>query len=467
MKDPVKRRYVYLMLSIFGGIGLSVVLFFVVYRFRGVGDALNKLGSILAPFAYGGVVAYLLRPMCNLYEGLFQKYLPKKLKKQSNGLAVGLSMISGLLIVYALIIMIAPQLFSSIQTLWLSLPDKISALYAWAMATFGENEKLVSLFNTIYNTVNADLQNWANNTLAPYVSSVVSIVSGVGSSVWKVLMFLYNLLVGLIVVVFWAISNQSSIAKLYELSGMQNGSRILTTISMLAWLPNLMIWAVSWTFGAGFSIGDLAEFTLWTGQGDGLPALPLFGMMPQAVETDWVRIALMCIPLASAFATGMVVMLFNKGFHIRVGESGRNIDVKRVVLSFAYPIAAFSITSAVVSVASSLLFALGNGGLGSKHLAHVGVDVIASTRKVGQPTAMGLFSAWLLTLVAVSMFFGIRWIVKRVRESRSGASTAALESDNREVANAARTVTSTINNKEDQGDNNESTDTASSGIGLP
>ena len=208
MKDPVKRRYVYLMLSIFGGIGLSVVLFFVVYRFRGVGDALNKLGSILAPFAYGGVVAYLLRPMCNLYEGLFQKYLPKKLKKLSNGLAVGLSMISGLLIVYALIIMIAPQLFSSIQTLWLSLPDKISALYAWAMATFGENEKLVSLFNTVYNTVNTDLQNWADNTLAPYVSSVVSIVSGVGSSVWKVLMFLYNLLVGLIVAVYLLFSRK-------------------------------------------------------------------------------------------------------------------------------------------------------------------------------------------------------------------------------------------------------------------
>ena len=208
MKDPVKRRYVYLMLSIFGGIGLSVVLFFVVYRFRGVGDALNKLGSILAPFAYGGVVAYLLRPMCNLYEGLFQKYLPKKLKKLSNGLAVGLSMISGILIVYALIIMIAPQLFSSIQTLWLSLPDKISALYAWAMATFGENEKLVSLFNTVYNTVNTDLQNWADNTLAPYVSSVVSIVSGVGSSVWKVLMFLYNLLIGLIVAVYLLFSRK-------------------------------------------------------------------------------------------------------------------------------------------------------------------------------------------------------------------------------------------------------------------
>ena len=165
----------------------------------------------------------------------------------------------------------------------------------------------------------------------------------------------------------------------------------------------------------------------------------------------------MCVPLALACAAGMVVMLFNKGFHIRVGNSDQQIDVKRVVLGFAYPAGAFCISCTVVSVCSSLLFAISSGALGSKHLAHIGVDVISSTRKIGQPTAVGLFSSWLLTLVAVSMFFGIRWIVKRVRESRSGASTAALESDNREVANAARTVTSTINNKEDQGDNNEST----------
>ena len=66
----------------------------------------------------------------------------------------------------------------------------------------------MSLFNTIYNTVNTDLQNWANNTLAPYVSSVVSIVSGVGSSVWKVLMFLYNLLIGLIVAVYLLFSRK-------------------------------------------------------------------------------------------------------------------------------------------------------------------------------------------------------------------------------------------------------------------
>ena len=33
MEDPKKRRYIYLMLSSFGAISLSVILFFVLYRF--------------------------------------------------------------------------------------------------------------------------------------------------------------------------------------------------------------------------------------------------------------------------------------------------------------------------------------------------------------------------------------------------------------------------------------------------
>ena len=122
--DPKKKRYLYSMLSGFGAISLSLILFFVLYRIRGIEDALQKLSDILAPFIYGGVVAYLLRPLCNLYEIFFEKHLPRKLKKMSNGIAVGLSLISGLLIVYALIIMIAPQLYESIKSIWTTLPTK-------------------------------------------------------------------------------------------------------------------------------------------------------------------------------------------------------------------------------------------------------------------------------------------------------------------------------------------------------
>ena len=199
MKDPYKRRYFYLMLSVFGAISLSIVVFFALYRFQGIGDALDNLSGILAPFIYGGVVAYLLRPMCNFYEKGLRQYLPGKLKPVSNGLAVGLSLVSGLLIVYALIIMIAPNLYESIRTLWNSLPAKVSQFYSWAVATFGEYEELLTFFNSGYKTLYDAMDNWAQNTMSPYITNIVS---GVGTSVYKVLMFLYNLLIGLIVAVY-------------------------------------------------------------------------------------------------------------------------------------------------------------------------------------------------------------------------------------------------------------------------
>jgi len=196
MKDPYKRRYLYMMLSIFGAISLSIVVFFLMYRVKGVGDVLKKLSETLAPFIYGGVVAYLLRPMCNFYEKWLQKLLPNGMKKAANTLAVALSLVSGILIVYALIIMIAPQLYESVRSLWNSLPDKVNQFLVWARGVFGEDEELLHLFSTSYDMLYQELEAWAQTTLVPYISNIVS---GVGVSVYKILLFLYNLLIGLIV----------------------------------------------------------------------------------------------------------------------------------------------------------------------------------------------------------------------------------------------------------------------------
>ena len=196
MKDPYKRRYFYLMLSIFGAVSLSIVVFFAMFRFRGIGDGLRTLTQILAPFIYGGVVAYLLRPVCNHYEKFFGGLLPGKWKRLSNSLAVGVSLVTGILIVYTLIIMIAPQLYHSIFSLWNSLPEKVSRFLEWARATFGEDEEMVLLFNRVYNAVYSEVESWSQNTLMPYISNIVS---GLGSSVYKIFLFLYNLLIGLIV----------------------------------------------------------------------------------------------------------------------------------------------------------------------------------------------------------------------------------------------------------------------------
>lgn len=208
MKDPYKRRYFYLMMSIFGGISLSIIVFFAVYRFQGIGDGLQTLSRILAPFIYGGIVAYLLRPLCNKYEKLFREILPKNLKKASSSLAVGISLVTGVLVVYALIIMIAPQLFSSIVSLWGNLPGKVDQFITWTTAKFGEDEKLVNLFSRLYGQIYNEVENWGRETIMPYLTNLMNIVGGVGSGVYKVLLFVYNLLIGLIVACYFLSSRK-------------------------------------------------------------------------------------------------------------------------------------------------------------------------------------------------------------------------------------------------------------------
>ena len=199
MVDPKKRRYLYMSLAVFAAIGMSLILFFALYRMQGISDAVGTVSDILAPFVYGGVVAYLLRPLCNTYESFFFDVFPKGFKRFANSVAVILSLITGILVVYALIIMIAPQLYNSILSLWNSLPEKINQFLVWATTVFGEDEELLHIFNTSYQTLYAELETWAQNTLVPYISNIVS---GVGSSVLKILNFFYDLLIGLIVAVY-------------------------------------------------------------------------------------------------------------------------------------------------------------------------------------------------------------------------------------------------------------------------
>ena len=186
------------MIAGFGAISLSVIFFFVLYRMQGIREVIGEILDILAPFIYGGAIAYLLRPVCNWYADLLNSFLPKKLKKLSNGAAVILSLLTGLLLVYALIIMVAPQVYESARTIWNTLPQEIDQLLAWATATYGENEALIEYFDTgrdLYGMIDT----WVKGTLVPYVTSLVS---GVGQSVLSMLVFLKNFLIGIIVAVY-------------------------------------------------------------------------------------------------------------------------------------------------------------------------------------------------------------------------------------------------------------------------
>ena len=199
MKNPEKKPYVLAMFTGFGAISLSVLFFFLLYRLQGVEEALANITDILMPFVYGGIIAYLLRPVCNKYSKWLSRLFQGKQDGLAETLAITGSIITGILVVYALIIMIAPQLYRSAANFWDTVPAKTEALLAWATEKFGENEVLLRYFDVSYDAIYTALDTWARNTLVPYVTDLVS---GVGTSVWKVLLFAYNMLIGIFVAIY-------------------------------------------------------------------------------------------------------------------------------------------------------------------------------------------------------------------------------------------------------------------------
>ncbi|WP_420838159.1 DUF6350 family protein [Bifidobacterium felsineum] len=236
------------------------------------------------------------------------------------------------------------------------------------------------------------------------------------------------LVAGFITVIIWIVLNNAAVVSIFNMSGMEMGSRILTTTAMLIWLPNVMIWAISWLFGAGFAIGELANFTLWVGQSNSLPAVPAFGILPEPVTSEMWRTVAMYTPFAVALLVGLLVLFLPQGFQYRPMKVRDARMRASVVLDLVYPAVSFCIGAVLVSLGFTLLFALSNGSLGKHRLADVGVNVMVSTRAVGHPTALGLATAWLVALIGTALVFSIFWIVGKTKSSNVTVPSASSAS---------------------------------------
>ena len=119
----------------------------------------------------------------------------------------------------------------------------------------------------------------------------------------------------------------------------------------LAYLPNMLVWALSYLAGPGFSAGGGATIDPFSASGALLPAVPVFGAIP--VDAPAAAPLLLLLPvLAGALAA----------FAVR----------RRGRLTLASEAAAVLLGSVVLGVAVALLGLLAGGALGSARLAVLG-----------------------------------------------------------------------------------------------
>ncbi len=178
-KKPHIKPYLYGMFAGFGAISLSILFFFLIYRFQGFGNAVSTLTGILMPFIYGSVIAYLLKPVCNWIEAFLHKLFPERMHRFANMLAVALTILFGLLLIYALIMMIVPQLINSVTALYFTARDNIGDFVEWISKQefIANNKKLLDFIESSYDSLDANLDAWIKNFVIGLIVSVYLLAS--------------------------------------------------------------------------------------------------------------------------------------------------------------------------------------------------------------------------------------------------------------------------------------------------
>lgn len=199
MDKGERKKYFIRIGTGFAILALAILFFFFIFRFDYLEKTLHRAVAILTPFIYGGVMAYALRIPCNFFENCLTDILPKRLKKWAPVLAICLSLLSAVLIIYLLLSMVVPQLVVSISGIISDLPKAAQDASDWVKETMEGNSVLKTYVETAFDNINQKLQAWAKGDLLPMLQNVMS---GFTSTVSQVVGTLANLGIGLVVCIY-------------------------------------------------------------------------------------------------------------------------------------------------------------------------------------------------------------------------------------------------------------------------
>ena len=236
------KKYLHWGVTAFLVIAASILFYMIVNHLAWLRETIHHVGTIISPFVWGLVIAYLLYPLMRIYQkGLFTplwKLLLKKNKKAatlvpklSRGFAVFLAMITLLIVLTGLVWMVAPQLYSSIETIIINSGDYIDQADAWISKFFMNYPEIESTLSGMIGDVSKGLVTWATNNLLPQFKGLLTNVT---SGVFSFAKGVYNIIIGMIVSIYVLYSRETFSAHckkiLYAVFSLEAAQKILDAL---------------------------------------------------------------------------------------------------------------------------------------------------------------------------------------------------------------------------------------------
>lgn len=235
--DP-KNKYLGWGITAFGVIACCILFYMLLQHGKSIGDAISSLLGILSPIIWGLVIAYLLWPLTKvfqrkLFEPLLKKLRPKKPVRTSlaRGLSVALSILVALIIIAALIWLIIPQIYTSVESIVLNYQEYYDTITGWINKFFENNPEVEEVLLSATGDVSDSLLDWAKTALLPSMGKVVTSVT---TGIYAVLRAILDVLIGFVVACYVLSNMELFLAKskmvLYSMFSIKASKRILKAI---------------------------------------------------------------------------------------------------------------------------------------------------------------------------------------------------------------------------------------------
>lgn len=208
MKELFRSTYFKFGITVFVSGAALILLFEAVNNWSAVGNGWNTLYTILSPFVYGLIMAYLLCPIYNavvrrMYHTTKDSFKTRKHSlRYARIMATVVSLITLFCVVGGLFALIIPETIRSITGLVQSMPERVNGLIDWilGMSVNENNPEMAAAIEAIINHTTSSFMDWAETTLLP---SLGDYMSKTVLGVWITLKTVLNLLIGVIVCVYF------------------------------------------------------------------------------------------------------------------------------------------------------------------------------------------------------------------------------------------------------------------------
>ncbi len=172
--------------------------------------------NVLMPFVIGAVIAYILKPSCNLIEkkisACFENH--DKSPKAAPALSIMITVILAVVIISALLIMVVPTLLESIYSVMLLVPDRLTEFSDWLIQYVGDNETLNNYINSISESLSTSVPEWLTQKVIPNLQTMAgSVANGVVGGVSGIVNVVKNFLIGIIAAIYILMSRRKFAAQ--------------------------------------------------------------------------------------------------------------------------------------------------------------------------------------------------------------------------------------------------------------